>query len=98
MTTEKERKEAGQVGLPPTSFLYTLDQICQLVGVDQAIGMRTLFYFANRSTGQQSPHTMKARDIASPDSTPDWRVAEAEFIRWLKLKRFKIDQRLTVRH
>lgn len=97
MNADKEDREAASVNLPPTSFLYTIDQICQLVGMDQTQAMRTIFYYHMRSTGIHSPHLMMARNIAPPNADPEWRVAQREFVRWLKLKGFIIDQMLTVR-
>lgn len=97
MSIGRESGDAEKLGLPITSFLYTIDQICQLVGMDQEQALRTIFYFHNRSTGRQSQHTMLARDVAPPNDNPEWRVAEREFVRWLRLKGFVIDQRLTIR-
>lgn len=97
MSVGKEAAAAQKVGLPPTSFLYTIDQICTLIAMNQDQAMRTIFYFYMRSTGAQSPHLMMARDISPPNHQPEWRVAEAEFVRWLKLKGYEINYIPSVR-
>lgn len=90
MPVGKEAAAAQSVGLPPTSFLYTIDQICTLIAMNQDQAMRTIFYFYMRSTGAKSPHHMMVRDISPPNEQPEWRVAEAEFVRWLKLKGYEV--------
>lgn len=79
-----------KVGLPPVTFLYTLDQIANmlLMPVDSFVTQHV--YFMMVTTGRKTPHEMMARNIAKPGKEPDWRIAQAEFVRWLKLKGFKV--------
>lgn len=81
--------KAEQIGLPPRPFLYTVDQLSAVLSLtEQALHTRYLFH-EGRDIGRRSVHQMVARNIAPPKDKPDWRVAEKELIRWMKLKRFK---------
>lgn len=97
--TEGYRRGAGEkvlpvtrerVGLPVRPFLFTLDQIATLLNVELKNLKSTKIFFEGRSTGATSVHLMIARNIAAPNETPDWRVAERELVRWMKLKRFRV--------
>lgn len=79
-----------KVGLPPVTFFYTLDQIASMLNMSVETLVASHVYFHMRSTGMKSPHEMMARNIGKPGFPPDWRIAQAEFIRWLKLKGFKV--------
>lgn len=82
------------VGLPPRVFLYTLDQVAELL----AMPLRTLrtkhVYFEGYSLGGVKAFLMIARNIAPPgDEKPDWRIAENELVRWMKFKHFRFHAR-----
>lgn len=79
-----------KVGLPPVTFLYTLDQIAVMLQVPEERVRSTLVHYHMRSTGRKSPHQMLARNIADPAENPDWRIPQAEFVRWLKLKGIRV--------
>jgi len=81
------------LGLPIRPFLYTLDQIADLI--DKKLRQLRLddIYFDQVSSGPKPIGKMIARNIASPGDKPDWRVAEQEFKRWLRLKRFRVYDR-----
>jgi hypothetical protein len=83
-----ERKMTD-VGLPPRPFLYTIDQICTLIDIEEPALKASHVYYEGRSVGIPHKHLMVARNIAAPDEKPDWRVAERELIRWFKRKGFK---------
>lgn len=78
------------VGLPPRPFLYTLDQISVILSISQAEVKTRYVYFEGRSTGPRNVRLLVARNI-NPDlnDRPDWRVAERELIRWMKVIGFK---------
>lgn len=85
---EPEKPEA--VGLPPIVFLYTIDQIAAMLNMTvDSVNYKYLYYHL-RSTGMKSPHQMMARNIANPNDPADWRVTQSEFIRWLRLKGFRV--------
>lgn len=73
------------VGLPVVTFLYTLDQLAAMLGVEQKqLGLRYIYYNL-RSTGKHLPHMMRAVNIAPPTSKEaDWRVSQGEFVRWCR--------------
>lgn len=78
------------VGLPIRPFLYTLDQISDLLSVGTRELRENYLYFDGVSTGPVPRGRMMARNIGPEDKRPQWRVAEAEFIRWLRHKGFRI--------
>lgn len=86
-TTVHERREA--VGLPPQPFLYTLDQIAQMLGKTKQTVAKYLHYYGV-SPGKCPEGKMSTSNLASVGETPDWRVADAELIRWLRYKGFKV--------
>lgn len=82
------------VGLPKRAFLFTLDQIAMMVGTPQVNLVKTSIYFYGLDQGTQPKDRMMARDILSGDpSGPDWRVAEPEFVRWMRGRGFKYYER-----
>lgn len=83
-------REAEKIGLPPRIFLYTLDQIAFLIEVELPRLKRAYIFYEGRSVGVPSREKIPARNIAPKGETPDWRVSEAVFIRWLKFKGYKL--------
>lgn len=51
--------------------------------------LENLLYLEGRSIGTIRKNEMQARNIAPPEAKPEWRVAEREFIRWMRVKGFK---------
>ena len=85
--TVHERRDA--VGLPPQPFLYTLDQIAQMLSRTTKTVAKYL-HFYGVSPGKCPEDKMSASNLASVGETADWRVADAELIRWLRYKGFKV--------
>lgn len=83
------KTDPSTIGLPPRVFLYTVDQISMLTGISEQALYQSHLYMEGRTIGIKRPHDMTARNVAKPDDKPDWRIAEKEFIRWMKLKGFK---------
>lgn len=83
----------GSVGLPPRPFLYTFDQIAQILSVGVAAVGRSYIFYEGRSTGARPRDRMIARNIAAPTDKPEWRVAEGELVRWMKVKGFRYHER-----
>lgn len=90
MSHESTRKA---VGLPPRTFLYTLDQIATMVGLDETQVARSYVYFDRRTPGLKTADQMRSVNIAGPDDMPEWRIAERELVRWLKYKGFRVVDR-----
>ena len=86
-TTVHERRQA--VGLPPQPFLYTLDQIAQIVQRTPAT-VATYLHFAGVTPGKCPEGKMLSANLANVGEPADWRVADAELIRWLRHKGFKV--------
>jgi hypothetical protein len=91
-TYQKDRHrpvDREAVGLPVRPFLYSVDQIATLLSLTpKAVYDRYLFY-EGRSTGVPPRDLLRAVNIAPVDTTPEWRVAERELIRWMKVKGFR---------
>jgi len=79
-----------KIGLPARPFFYTLDQLAVCLNLDIQTLKRQYLFYEGRSTGTRSIHLIVARNIAPPKEKPEWRVAEREFLRWLRLKKFRI--------
>lgn len=75
------RSDRDKYGLPPRLFLYTLDQISDLL---QVPNVDPWIHYEGRTPGRRKRGTMTARNIAPPDCKPEWRIEEREFILWMK--------------
>lgn len=95
----EKQHDPSVVGLPTRPFLYTLDQISQLISVPvDRLRKNGYIYFDGRTVGMLDRMLMVARNIAPPNEKPDWRVAENELIRWLRTKGFKVEDRGWVKY
>lgn len=92
--SEKSQKE---VNVPVRVFLYTLDQIGGMIGIAPDLLAKGFVYFDHRSIGVKRQWQMMARNIAGPDSDPEWRIADKEFIRWMRNRGFRVIERGYVR-
>jgi hypothetical protein len=82
--------DPAKVGLPPRPFLYTLDQISTILNVPLRTVKEKYVYYEGRSTGRRAIRLLEAKNIEPDESAkPDWRVAERELIRWMKVMGFK---------
>ena len=86
LDSAKVRKE---VGLPPLIFLFTMDQIAGMLGIDETQLKMKHIYFSGRSSGKLQRHQMYAVNI-SPEGQPAvWRVSQREFVRYLRAVGFR---------
>lgn len=83
---ESQRK---RLGLPPRVFLYTVDQVALMLGVTEASVKRHL-HFMGRSPGPCPSGKLAARNIAAEGERPDWRVAEDDFVRFVRRAGFEV--------
>lgn len=74
-------------------FLYTTDQVALLLNVSEATLKQQYLFYDKRHIGAPPKDKMVARNIAAEGSTPQWRIAEKELLRWLRYKGFVITQR-----
>jgi hypothetical protein len=84
----KHESDRKSVGLPARPFLYTLDQISGLLEVGKTGLLRDYVHLDGISVGVCPKTKMIARNI-SPDGKPEWRVAERDLVRWLKMRGFR---------
>lgn len=84
------------VGLPIRLFLYTVDQMATLMAVSDDHVKKRYLWYEGRNVGPRPRDRMVARNIAPEGTRPDWRVAEQEFVRFLRSKGFKVHDRTWV--
>ena len=77
--------------LPPRPFLYTQDQVADLLAVTD---VSAYLFYDGRSTGTPPKDKMLARNIAPEGLPPEWRIEEQELIRWFKHTGFRPIARL----
>ena len=80
------------VGLPVRPFLYTLDQIATLLEITEQ-GVHRHVHFEGVAPGARPRDRMVARNLAPAGERPDWRVAERELLRWMRVKGFRFYER-----
>lgn len=89
--------DPAKVGLPPRPFLYTIDQISIITDLSESqLKNGGVIHYEGRSISIPSRRQMIARNIAPDDQKPEWRVAERELIRWLKVMGFRYYDRGSV--
>lgn len=73
------------MGLPRRPFLYTIDQIADLVGISEQRLKVEYLHFTGRTIGKIRWDMLQAIQIAPCScGREEWRVEEEELIRWLK--------------
>jgi hypothetical protein len=82
--TGKTPPRGSWVGLPPRPFLYTADQIGELLNLSTSEVKRKYLWYDKRSVGARPPDKLLAINIAPRDNSPEWRITENELIRWMK--------------
>jgi len=73
--------------LPPRPFLYTLDQLLDILRYERLDQLTKSVHFLGRSTGRCPKDKMLAKNIAASSEEPEWRVEEDEFVRWMRVVR-----------
>jgi hypothetical protein len=87
-------RTSASVGLPPRPFLYTLDQIATLIATPIERVRTDFVFYAGRSVGAHDRKRMLAVNInPDADGAPEWRVAENELVRWMRLNRIRVYER-----
>lgn len=71
-------------------FLYTLDQLTQILSIPEAQLMERYLFFQGRSVGIKKNDELLAVNIAPRHAPPEWRVSEKELLRWLAHKGFRV--------
>lgn len=89
----RDNQKRKTIGLPMRPFLFTTDQIETLLGVPKDALMRKYFYLDGIHEGTQPSDRMLAHNIAPEGERADWRVSEAELVRWTRHKGFFIYDR-----
>lgn len=88
----------SQVNLPIKPFLYTLDQIAQILDLTERNLKANYIHYDQRSISLPTHDKIVARNIAPADQKPEWRVAERELIRWMRRKGFYWHERGYISH
>lgn len=87
---ESERRS---VGLPSRPFLYTIDQVAQLLAVSEQYVKLEYAYWEGSSIGIPSSDRVVFRNIAPRGASPEWRCSEREIIRFLRHKGYRYYER-----
>jgi hypothetical protein len=82
-----------KIGIPSRVFLFTMDQLSVMLDIDEKTILSSYIYFEGRSVGSRKKGLMVAINIAPPELKPEWRVAEREFIRWMRVKGYRYYER-----
>lgn len=91
---DKRSLSPSDVALPIRPFLYTVDQVANILGINPAKVLSASYcHFDGRSIGFPKRGQLRWRNISMPDETPEWRCAERDLIRFLKHKGFKVVER-----
>lgn len=82
----KMRSEIERMLIPEKEFFYTIEQIAALLGTSQKnVRSNYLFYEGRTDQKLYSPRRMRAINInPNEDGASQWRIAEKEYVRWLK--------------
>lgn len=88
-----KRPNPDLVGMPLRAFLFTTDQIATMLSVSEQDVKKTYLFYQGRQPGARPRSKMLARNIAPEGEKPEWRVAERELLRWMKVKGFRIYDR-----
>jgi len=84
---------ADKRGLPPRIFFFTIDQIGTLVELEPEYIKKHLLHYEARSPGICPRGKMHALNMAPEGETPEWRVSEQSFMRFLKFKGIRFYER-----
>jgi hypothetical protein len=90
---KRSEYKADVVGLPSRPFTFTLDQVATLLSLTvETLSRNGYVHFEGRSRSVRTDRNMIARNIAPDDQTPEWRIAEAELVRWMKVLGFRFHE------
>lgn len=82
-------QDAEKVGLPPTPFFYTVDQVATLLGLQRrSVEARILFY-QGRSVGIPPKGKLIATNMMPEGETPEWRILDKHLIQFLRFKNIR---------
>lgn len=93
MTRQIPSSSPAVVGLPVRPFLYSLDQIANILDMDLARLKSVYIFYHGRTVGAARSDFLAARDIAPHGKGPEWRVSEKELVRWMKRIGFRVHER-----
>lgn len=84
------------VNLPPREFMYTIEQVAQLLDVSVGFVEKSVCHFYGRSVGSSRGKAITI-NVALPDQKPVWRISETEFKIWMRYKKIKFTQQTNVK-
>lgn len=83
-------KTPQDLGLPRRPYLYTIDQIADLLSLTETVLKVQYVYYRGRSVGRDRADLISAVQVAPCGcGREDWRVEEAELVRWMLHMGFK---------
>ena len=87
------RNTPAVVGLPVRPFLYSLEQISNILDMPMDRLKSVYIHFHERTIGPHLPDRLMARNIAPRGHAPEWRVDERELVRWMRRAGFAVHER-----
>ena len=88
MASPVETNLRRTVNLPRRPFLFTLDQVAELLAISPR-ALQNFLYYHGRDVGPPRGK-LPARNIAPPDQRAEWRIAERDLLIWLRSKGFRV--------
>lgn len=71
-------------GLPYQPFFYTVDQVAAFLNLTVESLTKSYLFRVGEDRGVYRKNLLRAVDLCPVETQRDWRVAEAELIRWLR--------------
>lgn len=90
------RKRGPRVEAPVRPFLWTIDQVADMLEISVRSLKANNLHFDGISFGPRPKDRMMTRNVAPDDlreSNPEWRVSHAELTRWMTNRGFQFTQR-----
>lgn len=79
------------MGLPRRPFLYTTDQVSDLLGLSEDVLKVQYLYYHGRTLGKPKRDLLGVVQMAPCScGREDWRVEESELLRWMRHVGFRI--------
>lgn len=87
------KRESKSVGIPFKSFLYTLEQVADMIQVDLVSFQKKYVHYDSRTPGIKRADKFFARNVSPMGEKPEWRITDTEVLRWFKSKGYKVIER-----
>jgi hypothetical protein len=83
-------EERKKFNFPLRVWFFTVEEIAEMLAVDLDKVKREYVYYLGLTPGVAKKDLLKAANLSPLDATPEWRISEEEFARWLRVKGFTV--------